>query len=78
MPWCCHVSNFRSLGLAGRGAGGDPGSCFRLGDILDEGEVVRFLEDARRMPVMLVGGCPGVGGLPRPPGKAPDRESAGF
>ena len=65
--------------MAGSGAGGEPGSCFKLGDILDDGEVVRFLEDAKRMPVMLVGGgCPEVGGLPRPPGKAPDRERAGF
>jgi len=41
---------------------GDPGSCLRLGDIgdiLDDGEDDRFLEDARRMPVILVGGCGG-------------------
>ena len=47
----------------------------RLGDIL-EGEADKFLE-ARRMPVMLVGGRLALGGLPLP-GKAPERVRAGF
>ena len=51
------------------------------GDILWEGEGARVRE-ARRRPVMEVGGCgpgcgPEVGGDPRP-GKAPDSERAGF
>ena len=56
-------------------AGGELGSCLRLGDIL-EGEADKFLE-ARRMPVMLVGGRLALGGLPLP-GKAPERVRAGF
>ena len=52
-----------------------------MGDNLDEGEDVRVLDEASKMPVIDVGGRgpggPDVGGLPRP-WKAPDRERAGF
>ena len=56
-------------------AGGELGSCFRLGDILD-GEADKFLE-ASSIPVMLVGGWLEVGGLPLP-WKAPESVRAGF
>ena len=67
-----------SLGLA-PGVEGEPGSCFRLlGDILWPGDGFwRLLED-RRIPVIEVGGgAAEAGGEPRP-GKAPERERAGF
>ena len=46
-----------------------------MGDILD-GEADKFLE-ARRIPVMLVGGWLVLGGLPLP-WKAPESVRAGF
>ena len=67
-----------SLGLA-PGVEGEPGSCFRLlGDILWPGDGFWRLLEARRIPVIEVGGgAAEAGGEPRP-GKAPESERAGF
>lgn len=55
--------------------GGELGSCFRFGEVLDGEDGTG--RDPRMSPDMLVGGgC--EGGLPRPPGNAPESDRAGF
>lgn len=55
--------------------GGELGSCFRFGEVLGGEDGTG--RDPRMSPDMLVGGrC--EGGLPRPPGNAPESDRAGF